>query len=101
MSPEVKRHKRKSSAKAGRNTAWSCKSYNYKLKADVLNILKSEDKLENRGTGEALILKEEVEKAAQMLKNDQSPGVDNIPVEVLNHGGPGVALIVVGLYVRK
>ena len=35
-------------------------------------------------------LKEEVEKAVGMLKNAKSPGVDNIPAEVLNDGGPGV-----------
>ena len=40
-------------------------------------------------TGEAPILKEEVEKAVWMLKNNKSPRVDNIPAEALKHGGPG------------
>ena len=38
------------------------------LKAAV-NILKNEDKIENRETEEASVLKEEVEKTVRMLKN--------------------------------
>jgi len=41
--------------------------YNYQLKTDA-NILKDTGKIENRETGESPILKEEVEKAIQMLK---------------------------------
>ena len=63
--------------------------YNYKLKTDE-NILKNEDNIENRETGEATIgFLKEVEKAVWMLKNDKAPGVDNIPAVVLKHGGPG------------
>ena len=54
------------------------------------NILRSGDDVENRETGDSPILKEEVEKAARMLKDGKSPGVDNIPAEILKHGGPGI-----------
>ena len=37
-----------------------------------------------RDTGETPILKEEVEKAMRMLKTGKSPGIDNIPGEILN-----------------
>ena len=42
--------------------------------------------MKNKETGEAPILKEEVEKAVavRMLKNEKSPGVNNIPAEVLS-----------------
>ena len=32
--------------------------------------------------------KEEVENAIWMPKNGKSPGVDDIPAEILKHGGP-------------
>ena len=50
------------------------------------NYLENEEKIENRETGEAPILKE-VEKAVQMLKNDKSPGVDNISAEIQSMKG--------------
>ena len=62
---------------------------NYKLKPEP-NTLKNEDKIENNETGEAPILREEVEKAAQMPKNNKPLGVDNIQAKVLNHGGSGI-----------
>ena len=37
-------------------------------------------KIENRETG---ILEEQAWKATRLLKNDKSPGVDNVPVEVI------------------
>ena len=46
-------------------------------------ILKSEDDVENRETGDSTILKQEVEKAVRMLKDGKSSGVDNIPAEIL------------------
>ena len=63
--------------------------YNYKLKTDA-SILKSEGDVENRQTGESSILKEEVEKAIRMLKDGKSPGVENIPAEILKHGGQSI-----------
>ena len=33
------------------------------------------------------ILKEEVEEAVRMLKAGKSPGVDNVPAELLKHAG--------------
>ena len=45
------------------------------------NVLRSGDDVENRETGDSPILKEEVEKAARMLKDGESPGGDNIRAE--------------------
>ena len=58
--------------------------YNYKLKTEA-SILKSEDDVENRETGESPIPKEEEEKAVRTLKDGKSPGVDNIPADILKH----------------
>ena len=63
--------------------------YNYQLKT-VASSLKSEDDVENRETSDSPIHKERVEKAVRMLKDGKSPGVDNIPVEILKRGGPGI-----------
>ena len=60
----------------------------YKLKADA-NIVENEDKIESRETGEAPMLKEAVKKAVWLVKDNKSPGVDNIQTEVLNHGEQG------------
>ena len=49
--------------------------------------MRSEDDVENRETGDSPILKDEVEKAVRMLKDGKSPGVYNIPAEILKHGG--------------
>ena len=46
-----------------------------------------EEDVENRETEESPILKEEVGKAVRMLKYGKSPGVDNIPAEILKHAG--------------
>ena len=66
--------------------------YNYKLK-NYANILKREDDMDNRKTGDSPILKEEVEKAARMLKNGKSPRVDNITVtsSELQNNQPGLS----------
>ena len=59
-------------------TDWSMELCNYKLKTDA-SLLKNEDKIENRETGQRAILKQEEEKAARMLKKGKSPGVENFP----------------------
>ena len=59
--------------------------YNYKLQTDA-GILKSEDDVANKETGDSPILKEEVQKADRR----KSPGVDNIPADILKRGGPGI-----------
>ena len=33
---------------------------------------------------------EEEENAVRMARDDKSPGVNNIPAEILKHGGPGI-----------
>ena len=53
-------------------------------------ILQSGDGVENREPGDSPILEEEVEKAVRMLKDGKAPGVDNIPAEILKHGGPSI-----------
>ena len=60
-------------------------------KLNDANVSKNKNEIENRETGETSIL-EEVEKAISNVdaENDKSPGVDNIPAEILKHGGPGV-----------
>ena len=63
--------------------------YNCKLKTDA-SIVKSEDDVENRETEDLLILEEDIAKAVRMLKDGKSPGVDNIPAEILKHGGSGI-----------
>ena len=62
---------------------------NYKLKTDA-SILKSDDNVANRETGESPVLREEVEKVVRMLKDGKSPDVDNIPADILKHGGLGI-----------
>ena len=53
------------------------------IKTDA-NILKNEDVIENGETGKAST------ESNMDVKNDKSPGVDDIPAEVLRHGGPGI-----------
>ena len=36
------------------------------------------------------ILRSEVEQAIRMLKTQNSPGVDNLPAELIKHGGEAV-----------
>ena len=47
------------------------------------SVLKSENDVENRETGDLPLLEEEVEKAVRMLKDGKLPGVDNIPAKIL------------------
>ena len=73
-----------STAVLKRWTEYSEELYNYPLQPDT--------SLLNTGTAaqasEPLpVLKEEVEQAVRKLKGGKSPGVDNIPAELLKHGG--------------
>ena len=70
-------------------TEYCTKLYSYKLQTDA-SILKNEDDVENRETGESPILKEEVEKAVRTLKDGKPPGADNIQQSFPKHGGPGI-----------
>ena len=64
-----------------------CKDlYNYKIRPDT-NILDNGTNT-NRETGDEPIMKEEVEEAVRSLKESKSPGVDNVPAELLKHAGP-------------
>ena len=59
--------------------------YNYELKPDV-SLLQA-DLLLDDGEDSPPILKEEVEAAVRSLKPGKSPGVDNVPAELVKHGG--------------
>ena len=60
------------------------------LVALISSILKSEDDEETSETVDSPILKEEGQKAVRMLKDGKSLSVDNLPAEILKHGGPGI-----------
>eukprot|EP00745_Piridium_sociabile_P015102 TRINITY_DN22265_c0_g1_i4.p2 TRINITY_DN22265_c0_g1~~TRINITY_DN22265_c0_g1_i4.p2 ORF type:complete len:167 (-),score=43.02 TRINITY_DN22265_c0_g1_i4:628-1128(-) len=60
--------------------------YNYKLRPDTSRLDKGTNT--NQELDDPPILEEEVEEAVRSLKGDKSPGVDNIPAELLKHAGP-------------
>ena len=59
--------------------------YNYEIRPDS-SILDSNSDT-NREPGDAPIMKKEVEEAVRSLKGGKSPGVDNIPAELMKHAG--------------
>ena len=62
-----------------------CHDYNHPINPD-LSVL--QDIPTPRDTTESLpILKAEVEAAVRSLKPEKSPGIDNVPAELLKHGG--------------
>ena len=63
-----------------------CKGlYNYNLQPDT-SILQ-QDQTSTREVQDLPVLQEEVEAAVRSLKTGKSPGVDNVPAELLKHGG--------------
>ena len=68
--------------------------YNYKFRSDN-NLLKKNTMNNNE---ELLILECEVCDAIQTLKNVKSPGLYNIPSELLKHGGESLIIIFTTLY---
>ena len=58
--------------------------YNYPLRPDI-NILS--DKTSNNQDKDPPILRDEVEAAIRQLKKGKSPGIDNIPAELIKNGG--------------
>ena len=62
--------------------------YNYELQGDnrVLNTEESQNE-----DSEDIILMSEIQEAIKMLKKDKSPGVDNIPGELIQAGGEHMA----------
>jgi hypothetical protein len=78
-------------------TRWTeyCRElYNYPIEPDI-SLLDSD--LSQRETAQLPVLKEEVEEAIRSLKTGKSPGVDNIPGELLKHGGEQMATILMTL----
>ncbi|CAH8851413.1 unnamed protein product, partial [Trichobilharzia szidati] len=64
-----------------------CKGlYNHKISPNYSLINNS--CWDNREIGDSPILESEVEEAIKSLKGDKSPGIDNIPAELIKHGGP-------------
>ena len=61
--------------------------YNYQLQPDTSLL---ENAPRDRTAEPLPILKEEVEQAVKSLKGGKSPGPDNIPAELLKHGGEAV-----------
>jgi hypothetical protein len=69
-----------------RRTEYCRERYNYNLEPDHQLITHtSHDEIEKSN---AEILREEVIYAMRALKEGKSPGIDNIPAELLIHGGP-------------
>lgn len=65
-------------------TEYCSELYNHKLNGDV-KVLDTEETTND--DSEDLILRSEIEEAVKMLKKGKSPGVDNIPGELLQAGG--------------
>ena len=72
---------------------------------DLLNVPNSQDNYEEENDvrigeedDENPITKEEFEKATSRMKNEQSPGDNGLPVEVLKAGGATVANILLNIF---
>ena len=73
-------------------TAYCNNLYNYPIKLNI-KILTNRNQ-NNTDIEETLtILKSEVENAINMLKNDKTPGNDNISAELIKHGGENIIKI--------
>ena len=70
----------------GRWTEYCSELYNHKINPDT-SILQNK---QGREMNEIPVLLNEVEEAVCSLKDDKSPGIDNIPAELLKHGGEAV-----------
>ena len=74
-----------SSAVLNRWTEYCKELYNHKLNVNKDDLKKTEKRLSNSENTQ--ILREEVEEAVKKMKNGKSPGVDNIPGELIKNGG--------------
>ena len=75
-----------STAVLGRWTEYCTELYNNKTSPDTTILQNRQD----REMHELPVLPSEVEEAIRSLKRDKSPGIDNIPAELLKHGGVAV-----------
>ena len=65
-------------------TEYCTELYNYELKGDASVLLTPTSQNDD---SDNFILKSEIEEAVKMLKKGKSPGVDNIPGELIQAGG--------------
>ena len=72
----------------GRWTEYCMDLYNHKISPDY-NLINN-NLWDNREIGDSPILETEVEEAIRSLKGGKSPGIDNIPSELIKHGGPQI-----------
>ena len=72
----------------GRWTEYCKGLYNHKISPNY-NLINNSC-WDNREIGDSPILETEVEEAVKSLKGGKSPGIDNIPAELIKHGGPQI-----------
>ena len=66
-----------------------CKDlYNYELKVDKESLGQTQDRETDPQTTQ--ILRVEEEEAVKQMKNGKSPGIDNLPGELIKNGGPAM-----------
>ena len=63
---------------------------NYELKSNLVFLNNTTNSNRQHVVGDAPILQEEVEEAIRTLNNGKSPGIDNVPAELQQHGGQHV-----------
>lgn len=74
-----------SAAVLKRWTQYCQELYNFPIQPD--NILLDKDKTQQKEPSPLPVLKEEIDEAIKALPAGKSPGADNIPAELLKHGG--------------
>ena len=60
--------------------------YNYQLKPDTSMLINKTSNVDE--TDDMQVMKEEAEGTLRTLKGGKSPSTDNIPAQLLKHGGP-------------
>ena len=80
-------------------TEYCSSLYNFNLQTNSKLTTKTERQMWNE---ESLpVIKSEVEAAINNLKPGKSPGLDNVPAELLKHGGDHVLNALTNLYKKK
>ena len=76
-------------------TEYCCGVYNYELHQDT-GLLQC-NQTPTQEAESLLVLREEVEEAVRSLKAGKSPGVDNIPSELLKNGGEAITPVLTAI----